>query len=457
MKIIQFVTEALGDASYLVIAGSVAAAVDPQRDVRPLLQSAAGHGATIQFVFETHVHNDYVSGGRELAALGAQVVAPANSGLEFPHLAVSDGDEVKVGDGVLRAVAAPGHTFEHTAYIAVDAAGKTQGAFTGGALLMAAAGRSDLLGPGHADELTRLQWETAHRLAAMLPPEAELYPTHGAGSFCSTSGADVGRCGPLAVELARNPALASPSLEAFKAVHLGNASPIPGYYRYMAPINRAGPKVYGEPPKPALLTPADLDRAAAGGVSVVDVRSRFDWAAEHIPGSIEMEDSDSLLAYAGWLLPFNAPLALVAYDGPQAERITTDFFRIGYEDVRGYLPFATWKAGDRPLLAMPTVDTHAAVAALGGTSGRAILDLRYGNEHATEPLPGAIQRPIDQLPSWIDSAGPGPFLLVCGSGQRATMASSFFERRGLDVTVLVQGGASDMLRLMATEEASRRG
>ncbi len=457
MKIIQFVTEALGDASYLVISGGVAAAVDPQRDVRPLLQAAADHGAEIRFVFETHVHNDYVSGGRELAARGAQVVAPASAGLEFPHLGVADGAEVPVGDRVLRAVAAPGHTFEHTAYIAVDPAGKAQGAFTGGALLMAAAGRSDLLGPDHAEELTRLQWETAHRLAAMLPAEAELYPTHGAGSFCSTSGADVGRCGPLAVELVRNPALASPSLEAFTAIHLGGAGPIPGYYRHMAPINRAGPRVFGEPPKPGLLTPAELERAAAGGVAVVDIRSRFDWAAAHIPGSLEMEESDALLAYAGWLLPFNAPLALVAYDGPQAGRVTTDFFRIGYEDVRGYLPFATWKAEDRPLRSMATVDIHGAVAALGGGSGRTILDVRYSNEHAAAPLPGTVQRPIDALPAWIAGVGPGPFMLVCGSGQRATMAGSFLERRGADVTVLAQGGADEMLRLMETQEAARRG
>lgn len=263
MRIVQFVAEALGDASYLVASGGVAAMVDPQRDVRPYLAKARELGAEIRFVFETHVHNDYLSGGRELAALGAEVVAPAASGLEFPHRPVADGDEVQVGGATLRAVAAPGHTYEHTAYLAVSEAGEIEGAFTGGALLMAAAGRSDLLGPDHSEELTRLQWETAHRLAALLPPSAELMPTHGAGSFCSGSGACQDRRGPLSLELERNPALASPTLEIFRDLHLSSRAPIPDYYAFMAPLNRSGVKSSGRhrfrpnyhPPKSATCSP----------------------------------------------------------------------------------------------------------------------------------------------------------------------------------------------------------
>lgn len=153
MKIIQIVAESLGDASYLVISNSVAAAIDPQRDVRPLLAAAREHGAEIRYVFETHVHNDYISGGRELAALGATVIAPA-AGLMFPHTGANDGDVFTVGGARLRAVAAPGHTYEHTAYLAIDEGGATYGAFTGGSLLVGSAGRSDLLGPDHTDELT---------------------------------------------------------------------------------------------------------------------------------------------------------------------------------------------------------------------------------------------------------------------------------------------------------------
>jgi hydroxyacylglutathione hydrolase len=157
MKIIQIVAESLGDASYLVVSSGVAAAIDPQRDVRPLLAAAREHGAEIRYVFETHVHNDYISGGRELAALGATVIAPAAAGLMFPHTGANDGDVFAVGGARLRAVAAPGHTYEHTAYLAIDESGATYGAFTGGSLLVGSAGRSDLLGPDHTEELTRLQ------------------------------------------------------------------------------------------------------------------------------------------------------------------------------------------------------------------------------------------------------------------------------------------------------------
>ncbi|MCC6382621.1 MAG: MBL fold metallo-hydrolase, partial [Dehalococcoidia bacterium] len=343
VRIHQFIAEALGDASYLLVSGNEAAAVDPQRDVRPLLAAAEAAGAVIRFVFETHVHNDYLSGGRELAARGATVVAPAAAGLAFPHEGVEDGEEVAVGGARLRAMATPGHTYEHTAYLAVDERGQVAGAFTGGSVLMAAAGRSDLLGPEHTDDLLRLQWESARRLAGLLPPAAEILPTHGAGSFCSATTACADRRAPLSAELARNPIFLTPSSAAFRSLQPASAAPIPGYYRHMAPINRAGARVFGEPPVPSRLDPAGLEGLIAAGTRILDVRPRLGHAAAHVPGSLGIEESDSLLAYTGWLVPFNAALALVAPDAAQAERVTVALFRLGYEDVRGSLPFAAWQ------------------------------------------------------------------------------------------------------------------
>ena len=175
------------------------------------------------------------------------------------------------------------HTYEHTAYVGVDERGHTRAAFTGGALLMGSAGRSDLLGPEHTADLTRLQWETAQHIRGLLPSAASLFPTHGAGSFCSTTGSTLERYGPLSTELTRNPALSSLTPEAFAAIQLAAPAPIPGYYRYMAPINRKGPKVYGEPPRPRLLSPEEVATTTA---AVVDVRPRASFAGSHIPGSI---------------------------------------------------------------------------------------------------------------------------------------------------------------------------
>ncbi|WP_322817646.1 MBL fold metallo-hydrolase [Tepidiforma sp.] len=439
MKTVQFVAEALGDASYLVVSGGEAAVIDPQRDIRPFVKAAREHGAEIRYVVETHVHNDYLSGGRELAALGAEVIAPAAGKLEFPHRPVEDGDVVTVGDGKLVVTAAPGHTYEHVAYLGVTAGGEVRGAFTGGALLMAAVGRTDLLGREHTEALTRLQWETAQKLRKLVPASADVLPTHGAGSFCSTTGADLGRCGPMAVELLRNPALAAKSYEEFRALHLASEMPIPRYYQYMAPINRRGPRVYGEPPRPERLSEGALV-GLGSDTWVIDVRRREDYAAGHLPGSLEIEESGSMLAYVGWLVPFDAPIALVAYDRVQAERVTVDLFRIGYEHVVGWAPAAELVLGART----ETASAEEIAEALR-SGGVPVLDVRYEQELRDEPLPGARPLPFDRLPEWAPGV-EGAVLVSCASGQRAAMAASYLERRGVVARPFIAGGAADVRR-----------
>lgn len=442
MQIIQFQTPALGDNSYLVVAGHQAAAVDPQRDVRPYLEAAERHGVTITHVFETHIHNDYISGGPELAARGATIVAPAAADLGFEYTAVEDGDEVTVGDARLRAVAAPGHTYEHHAYLALDEQNEIRGVFSGGAILIAGAGRSDLLGPDHSETLARLQWDTGRRLREMLPNTAEVLPTHGAGSFCSSGSSTDDRRAPLAVELGRNPLFTSGGYDEFRALHL-DARPTPNYYRHMAPINREGAAVHGEPPRPRLLEPDELVTLAADGVTVVDVRSRHDYTRGHIPAAVDIEESGSMLAYASWMLPFNSPMALVTYEAEQADRVTTDFFRIGFEDIRGYLPHESWVQAGRELATLEAVDLdEARRIAREGTMP--VLDVRFAHEHAETPLPGALQLPVDELPQWTDQAPSGDALVICASGQRAVMAASFLERTGRRVLALSEGGAEEL-------------
>lgn len=440
MEIQQFVTEALGDSSYIVIANGVAAAVDPQRDIRPLLRVAEERNVAIEYVFETHVHNDYVSGGRELAARGAKIVAAAKSELQFPHLPVEDGAEIEFGGARLRATSAPGHTYQHTAYIAIDERGTTRAAFTGGALLMGSAGRTDLLGSAHTAELTRLQWESAQKLAKMLPLSSSVFPTHGAGSFCSSTGSALERSGPFSLEAERNPALTSLSAEAFASIQLATNPPIPGYYRHIAPINRAGARVFGEPPTPAHLEPDDVANTTA---TVIDIRPRQAFAAGHVPDSLEIEESGSLLAYVGWLVPFNGPIVLVSEDRAQAERITVDLFRIGYEDVRGYLTFSEWHRAGRPIaeLGIATVADAREILADGTLP---VIDTRFADEHNSQPLRGALKLPFDELSSWAAFAPPRS-LVVCASGQRATMAASALQKAGREVVALMDGGVEDLV------------
>ncbi|HMO94615.1 MAG TPA: MBL fold metallo-hydrolase [Tepidiformaceae bacterium] len=443
MHIHQFVAESLGDSSYLVVSDGIGAVIDPQRDIRPILQAAAGYGASLSYVLETHVHNDYVSGGRELAALGAEVLVPAGSDIEFPHRELGEGQALELGVSKLVAVRAPGHTYEHTAYLAARADGSIQGAFTGGSLLMASAGRTDLLGPERTDELTRLQWETAHRLRALVPGEADILPTHGAGSFCSATGTGAGRSGPMEVELRRNPALTAPTFERFREAQLASAAPIPAYYRYMAPINRHGPKVHGLPPSPQPMTSGDFATLPPETVRI-DVRRRADFAAGHLPGTLEIEESDTMLAYTSWLTEFNAPVALVAYNQMQADRVATDLFRIGYERVVGWVDIT---AADR-LDQMPTVNAEEAAAVLK-RGKHAVVDVRYASEHAESPVAGALELPFNELTQRAEELPEGPVVVFCASGQRATIAASYLRGRGMSAVPLIDGGAEDVRRELA--------
>ncbi|RJQ12374.1 MAG: MBL fold metallo-hydrolase [Dehalococcoidia bacterium] len=443
MHIKQFVASSLGDASYLVASGDEAAVIDPQRDIRPYLAAAEEFDATIRYVFETHVHNDYISGGPELAALGATVVAPEDSGLEFAHRSIADGDEVMVGAGRIRAVRTPGHTYHHMAYLGIDESGEVAAAFTGGSIIIGGAGRTDLLGPEHTEELTRLQWESAQRIQSLLPERAELLPTHGTGSFCSAQPGSGERRASLLEERVRNVVLASPDFEPFRVLHLANPGPIPAYYRHMAPINRAGAEVYGIPPRPALLTPSDLEREAQAGTPVIDVRDRFDFARAHVPASISLEEGPSTLAYLSWATAFDSALVLVVEDGEQADRFTADLLGIGYEEVRGYLPFETWRTADRPIATLDAVDVAEAVR-IHQDGRRTVYDVRFDRDRRELDLPESVHRPIDRLAEWLPQADAPSPLVVCGGGSRATTVASILQAHGRTPTVLIDGGAADL-------------
>lgn len=442
MHIQQFVASALGDASYLVASGSEAAVVDPQRDVRPYVAAAEEFGVTIHFVFETHVHNDYISGGPELAALGATIVAPEGSGIQIAHRSIADGDEVAIGGARLRAVSAPGHTHHHTAYLAIDEDGEVAAAFTGGSIIIGGAGRSDLLGPDQTEELTRLQWESAQRLDALMPGEAELLPTHGAGSFCSAQPSSGERRAPIAVERGRNIVLASPDFESFRVLHLSNPAPIPAYYQHMGAINQRGPRIYGEPPLPALLTPAALEEEARHGTPVIDIRSRFTFAHAHVPGSISLEEGAATLAYLSWVTPFNSPLVLVTEDRAQADRFAGDLIRIGYEETRGYLPFEAWLA-ERPAAVLDTV-TIAEAVRIHEEGRLPVYDVRFDRDRHDLPLPGSQAFPIDQIGTWLDDATASEPLVLCAGGVRAATVGSILQARGTHPRVLIEGGAADL-------------
>ena len=348
MEVTTIRTDGLGDSTYLLTHDGGGVVVDPQRDVERFEQAVSDTGVDLTHVLETHIHNDYVSGGRELARrTGARLALPAAAGAAFDHFPAFHNEELADGPVVIRPVHTPGHTPEHMSYV-ILVEEEIVAVFSGGSLLVGSAGRPDLLGDDRAEQLARLQYLSVSRLAE-LPDDTGLYPTHGEGSFCTASGA--GRStSTIGLERRTNPVLAYPDVEAFVAGELAGLQPFPDYYAHMGPINLMGP----ESPAPRELDeldPSDL----SGDATLVDIRPRPAYAAGHIPGSLGIEMSDQVAVWAGWLLPFDSPVVLVAQREQDLEEVVRQFGRIGFDDVlgvvygvEGWASCTASRAGRRP-------------------------------------------------------------------------------------------------------------
>ena len=298
-------TPALGDRSYLAHDGDVAVVVDPQRDIDRVLDLAAARGVRITHVFETHLHNDYVTGGLALArATGAAYHVNAADPVAFDRVPVKDGDVIEVSPVLrVKVLATPGHTFTHLSYV-LEAGGRAHAVFTGGSLLYGSTGRPDLLGRAHADELARAQFASAHRLAAELPEDADVYPTHGFGSFCSATQSE-GNSSTIGRERQANPVL---RLSEEQYVHelLAGLDAFPAYYAHMGPANAAGPSGPDLTP-PQRAGAAELRRRIEAGEWVVDLRARRAFAAGHVARHAELRPGRQLRHLPGLADPLGHP------------------------------------------------------------------------------------------------------------------------------------------------------
>ena len=322
-------TPALGDRSYLAHDGEVALVIDPQRDIDRVLALAEARGVRITHVFETHLHNDYVTGGLALArATGAAYHVNQADPVTFDRVPVTDGDVIEVSPVLrVRVLATPGHTFTHLSY-ALEAAGHPHAVFTGGSLLYGSTGRPDLLGRAHADELAHAQFASARRLAAELPEDAGVYPTHGFGSFCSATQSE-GNSSSIGRERRVNPVLTLDE-DRYVTELLAGLDAFPAYYAHMGPANAAGPS------GPDLTTPhradaAELKRRTEAGEWVVDLRARRAFAAGHVAGTLSFDLDGSFATYLGWLIPWGTPLTLLGSTSEQVAEAQRELVRIGID------------------------------------------------------------------------------------------------------------------------------
>ena len=435
--VITFETPSLGNRSYLVTDGDVGIVVDPQRDAERFAKAAAEAGVTITHVVETHVHNDYVSGGPALCDLtGATYCVQRDAGVRVDHRRVDDGDEIRSGELLLRVLHTPGHTPHHVAYALVDGDEVTD-VFTGGSLLYGAVGRPDLVSSDRTVDLARSQHRSAQRLAAELPDTTEVRPTHGFGSHCSSGSADaLDREGTIADERTRNPALQTSDEDRFVDELLAGLHPYPSYYAAMAPRNRAG----AAPPdlsQPQPVDPATLRRHLHAGHWVVDLRTRRAFAADHVHGTINVELRNDLPTYLGWVMPVDEPLVLLGSSEEAVAEAQLLLARIGVEDPEGAATGepADW-AGTSERGSWPAASWDDLDDALDARDDVVVLDVRDGWEFAQGAHAAAMNIPFFEVVERIDEIPPGEVWVSCATGNRATVAASLLAREGRDVVLL---------------------
>lgn len=421
----------LGNTSYIVDVGDgLALSVDPPRDAERHLAAAERLGLRIVASVETHLHADFVSGSRELAeAVGADVIAPAEGAVSFPHQGVRDGQVVTIGRCGLEVLATPGHTPEHVSYLIGDAL------FTGGSLIAGGAARTDLISPDQTVELSRLQFRSLQRLAS-LPATTAVHPTHGAGSFCVAGPAPVSS-GTLGQQMAANPLLTIDDEDEFIRRLMSGFGSFPPYFLRLREINRTGPALLSELGPPLALDPLQVQAAVDAGAWLIDARPIAIWAAAHPVGSISIELRAAFASWLGWVVPFASPVVLLIDDDDTDEALR-QARSIGYDAILGSVAGGIDAWIDVGLPVASTEAIAADEAHRRKQRGVPMVDVRQTSELKTARIPGALHIELGDILAGTKVAGP-ECITFCGHGERSATAASILERHGVKAANLVGG------------------
>jgi hydroxyacylglutathione hydrolase len=454
MLLRQFVIDGLGHLSTLIAdeSAGLAAVVDPRRDVDVYLEAARAADVRISHVFETHLHNDYVSGGRDLAALtGATHVIGAGAELAYDHRPAHHGDAIDLGALRFTVLDTPGHTPEHVAYAVTDTSRADEPLllFTGGSLLVGAVGRTDLLGADNAIPFARSMFRSIREV--ILPHEdfVGVYPTHGAGSLCSTGIAST-PFSTLGFERRHNPMIQATEFDAFARRLLRDQPAFPRYFARMRPTNQAGPRLLaGRVPEPRPMSVDEVRTAiggtAAGGALVVDLRRPADHAVAHVPGSISIPSGSSFGTWLGWVVEPDRPLILVLDSPADWDDAVRQALRIGHETIIGHLREGVrgWQEAGEPIAAggRVNVDQLAAAVDRGGPDAPLVVDVRQLSEYTAGHVPGSLHIAAGALTDRLeDLPRDRPIATICASGYRASVAASLLRTAGFTDVSWVSDG-----------------
>jgi hydroxyacylglutathione hydrolase len=461
MLLRRFYDPKLAQASYLVACGrsGEAIVIDPNRDADQYVRAAESEGVRIRFVTETHIHADFVSGSRELAAAtGARIYLSGEGGADWGYdfagddgtVIVRDGDLIDVGDIRLSVMHTPGHTPEHLTFLVTDRAVATEpmGAVTGDFLFVGDVGRPDLLEraarlQGTMRDSARALFASLHRFSA-LPDWLQIWPGHGSGSACG-KGISAVPHSSLGYERRFNWAFAIRDEDEFvRQVLQGQPEP-PEYFAEMKRVNKRGPRVLGVIARPPRLDPARVVELMSSGGTLVDTRKADAYASRHIPRTLNIPLNKSFSTWAGSILPYDRELYLLVDDNvaERADEAVRDLAMIGLDRIAGYFgvdALAAWEKDGRHLATVPQV-TAAELAVMISNGDVQVIDVRGASEWDTGHLPGAPNMPLASLAARVaEVARDRPVVVQCQAGGRSAIAASLLRAKGVEQVANLQGG-----------------
>jgi glyoxylase-like metal-dependent hydrolase (beta-lactamase superfamily II)/rhodanese-related sulfurtransferase len=443
----QFYLTCLAHASYMMGSDGEAAVVDPQRDVDIYVKAANEQKLKIKYIFETHLHADFVSGHKELAArTGAKIYIGAQANAGFPHVPLTDGFEVKMGAVRIRALETPGHTPESVCLVVTDDSKSAQpcAVLTGDTLFIGDVGRPDLSTSHTPKQLAGLLYDSLHQKLLTLPDTAQVYPAHGAGSLCGRA-MRAERSSTIGTERLTNYALQIANRDAFIAQLTTNLPARPEYFLEDAEINRSGATALTELPPLAELSPAEVQALLRQNANVLDVRPADEFAAGHVPGSVGIALSGQFASWAGGILGIHSKPVLIGDTDAQIDEARLRLARVGIEDLRGYLAggLTAWQKAGLPVGKTAQISPQELNQRLrSGTIHAAdILDVRREGEWQTGHIAGVQCRALDAFPRELPAIDrERPVAVHCKSGYRSMIACSLLERAGYRNAINVAGG-----------------
>ena len=441
----QFYLGCLAHASYMLGSEGEAVVVDPQRDVDLYLKAAEENGLVIRHIFETHLHADFVSGHKELAArTGARIYFGAQAGVTFTHVAVQDGFELAFGQARIKILETPGHTLESICLVVTSddkQAAKPWAVLTGDTLFIGDVGRPDLSRTLTPQQLAGMLYDSLHDKLLKLPDEVLVYPAHGAGSLCGRN-MRAERSSTIGTERLTNYALQIPSREEFIRQLTSNLPARPEYFLQDAEINRGGATALADLPELKAVTPAELKSMLDEGVIALDLRPGEQFAAGHVPGSVNIPLSGQFASWAGTILGLSSRPVLIGYAPEQLSEARLRLARVGIETERGYLEggVAGWTGAGFDLATLREITVQELHQRLA-KNGMQVLDVRREAEFMAGHVEEAAWWPLDRFrvsPPEVDLNVP--LAVHCQSGYRSMIACSLLQRAGFKNVVNVSGG-----------------